>query len=402
MRKEMIEEVTLLRGLAFLAITLQHCIGEYIYRTDIEAQDSIMLAMLFHFTRYGTPTFVFLSGLILFYNYYEKLNYVSFMKKRFTDIVVPFVIWTVIYWIFAKSGRIFSAEALTELGKQLILPTHGYHLWFITMIFQFYALFPVFVWGVKCYQERILAKLRDENVERAVIWTIAAGGVLFGVLLWLSYYVIPGMPEGIWKSILQFRDKYVPFHLFYFLIGAVAALGLPVWRSYAARLLLASAILFAGMYVWLGYEVLSHSMERMNLNVATYLKPSTFVLIAVQLFLLYGFTVIVKERGGIVRRALMFIGTYSFGGFLAHALILGLAAGFTRPMQLAGYHLHATVLTFLFVAAASIALAKLLSLLPFGKWLIGSLGPINDRPHGKPQSSAAADLRRCSEIIIVK
>ena len=58
-KKERIEEVTLLRAFAFLAITMQHCIAEYIYRADILQPDSIMLAMLFDFTRFGTPTFVF-------------------------------------------------------------------------------------------------------------------------------------------------------------------------------------------------------------------------------------------------------------------------------------------------------------------------------------------------------
>lgn len=384
MKKETIEEVTLLRSLAFLAIVLQHSIGEYIYRADIETPDAVMLAMLFHLTRFGTPTFVFLSGLILFYNYYEKLDYFSFVKKRFTDIVAPFVLWTVVYWIFAKNGNIFSADALKELGKQLILPTYGYHLWFITMILQFYLLFPLFVWCVAKYRETFINKFSQPNREKAVIWTVLIGGALFAGLTWLSYFFIPGMPEGVGKAILEYRNKYFVFHMFYFLLGAVAALGLPVWRLLSVRSLLVSAALFAGMYVWMGYEVLSHSMERMNLNVSTYLKPSTFFLIAAQMFLLYGAAVVLKERDGLLRKTLMFIGTYSFGGFLAHALVLGLVARFTRPLQLAGFHLQATALTFIAVAAGSIVLAKLLSALPFGKWFIGSLGPYKRKaPAGK-------------------
>lgn len=44
--------------------------------------DAIMLVMLFDFTRFGTPTFVFLSGLLLFYNNNGTLSYWPFIQKR--------------------------------------------------------------------------------------------------------------------------------------------------------------------------------------------------------------------------------------------------------------------------------------------------------------------------------
>ena len=59
MGKPRIEEWTQLRGIAFLAIVMQHNIAEYIYRSDIEQPDSVMLTMIYHLTRFGTPTFVF-------------------------------------------------------------------------------------------------------------------------------------------------------------------------------------------------------------------------------------------------------------------------------------------------------------------------------------------------------
>lgn len=67
--KPRIVEWTQLRGLAFLAIVMQHNIAEYIYRADIEQPDSVMLTMIYHLTRFGTPTFVFLSGVMLFYHH---------------------------------------------------------------------------------------------------------------------------------------------------------------------------------------------------------------------------------------------------------------------------------------------------------------------------------------------
>lgn len=77
-RKERIDEITILRAFAFFAIVLQHSIGEYIYRPDIPPEQAIFLGMIYHFTRYGTLTFVFLSAVILFYNYDYTVPYGNF------------------------------------------------------------------------------------------------------------------------------------------------------------------------------------------------------------------------------------------------------------------------------------------------------------------------------------
>lgn len=160
MKKPKIAEWTELRGLAFLAIVMQHNIAEYIYRTDIEQPDSVMLTMIYHLTRFGTPTFVFLSGALLFYHHrHAKPNYARFIGKRFGDIYMPFMIWTLIYWL---AVRVFTpsfwSSGMPDLGsfvRELFLPQTGYHLWFVLMIFQFYILFPLFLTGAHAVRKRL-------------------------------------------------------------------------------------------------------------------------------------------------------------------------------------------------------------------------------------------------------
>lgn len=378
-KKERIEEVTLLRAFAFLAVTLQHCIAEYIYRPDILQSDSIMLAMLFHFTRFGTPTFVFLSGLILFYNYSGKLNYRSFIRKRFGDIFVPFLCWTIIYWIAVEGvigGKLMQPSAWPSLFLQLIKPTNGYHLWFILMIFQFYLLFPLFSRAVAAFRDRLYPD-PEGKLFRRVAWASLALGLLYGALMWLSYYKMPGWAAsagGFWAGLITYRSNYFIMYTFYFLIGSVCAFGLSRFRTFVADAMGWTMIVFIGAYIWLGYDVLRFSAERMNLQVSNYLKPSTFVIIVSQLLLLYGFALLLQRRKGAIYRILRFIGRYSFGGFLAHAFVLMLVSGVTRPMQLTGSHLPAALITFILVAAGAIGLSSLLEKLPFGRWLVGPTG----------------------------
>lgn len=379
MARQRIEEITLLRAMAFMAITMQHCIAEYIYRADILQPDSIMLAMLFHYTRFGTPTFVFLSGVILFYNYAgTAIRYGSYMRRRFIDIGIPFLSWTFIYWL---SVSLFSGLSLTDasawraLGSQLLRPTYGYHLWFILMIMQFYLLLPVFLRLAEPLR-RFAADRRPDRATARTVGILAIAAVVYAALLWLSYYRAGTIASwgAPWAWLMEHRSKWFIFYFFYFMLGAVCAYGLVRFREIAVRWLALSGLLFIGCYVWVGYELLGLSMDSMKLGLSTYLRPAIFLLIVTQLAAAYALSVLLDRYGGWFKRFMLMVGRHSFGGFLAHAFVLMLVANVTRPLTLTGYHLPVAVATFLVVAAGSIGLARLLGELPLGHWLVGAQG----------------------------
>ena len=88
--------------------------------------------------RPSVPLFVMLSGWLLFQKKYEIG---SFFKKRFTRVVVPGIVWGVIYLVFTNfwEGK---PATFREAGLMLLEgPTH-YHLWFIYLIIGLYAAYP--------------------------------------------------------------------------------------------------------------------------------------------------------------------------------------------------------------------------------------------------------------------
>lgn len=401
MGKERIEEVTLLRAMAFMAITMQHCIAEYIYRPDIQQPDAVMLGMLYHFTRFGTPTFVFLSGLILFYNYSDKLNYLSYVRKRAGDILVPFLTWTLIYWVYLslRFGHSWvEADTWITLGRQLLQPTYGYHLWFILMIFQFYLLLPLFLKLAE--PVRRFVQQPPERAYRRTVALVAVSAVIYGALTWFSYYKANASAAaigGFWQWLMANRTKWFVFYFFYFLLGAVCAYGLDRFRRVAVGSLIASGLAFIGLYIWAGYELLEKSTTSMMLGVSTYLRPHIFLLIVAQLLVAYGLAVVIDRHGGTLKRLMLFIGRHSFGGFLAHAFVLMLLSTVTQPMQLEGWHLIAAVATFLIVAAGSIGIAKAASMLPFGHLLVGAQGKkrrqtSDQTPHRRDEADTSLKL----------
>ncbi|MBB6023184.1 surface polysaccharide O-acyltransferase-like enzyme [Paenibacillus sp. JGP012] len=387
MKKQKIAEWTELRGLAFLAIVMQHNIAEYIYRTDIEQPDSVMLTMIYHLTRFGTPTFVFLSGALLFYHHrHAKPNYVRFIRKRFGDIYMPFIIWTLIYWL---AVRVFTpgfwSSGMTDLGsfvRELFLPQTGYHLWFVLMIFQFYILFPLFLSGAHAVRKWLESKRHSRltSGQRTLAIILAAAAMYVWLMKW-SYYDMSGWTDLLsepWSSLLEYRSYSWIMYWFYFLLGAVCAWAVESWRSWATKALPWTIIVFIMMYIWLGYDVLRGSEDTMNLNISTYLKPSTFIIIMAQMLMFYGLLALSRNKDLGFRHLLAWIGRYSFGGYLVHALVIYAIAYFTRPLQLSGWHLLATVLSFAITVVTALGISWGLSKLPGSRFTVG-LSRIRDK-----------------------
>lgn len=399
MSRERVNEWALLRGFAFLAVVMQHSIGEYIYRSGSIQADSIMLGMLYHFTRFGTLTFVFLAGAILFYQYGDGRKYRSVIVKRIGDIYIPFVVWTIIYWIVMQlifNVPLFRADSLQDIVQQLFAPTNGYHLWFVIMIFQFYLLFPLFRWLGKQFQARLLDNRSPQEQQKHIVVMLIIIGILYGWLMWLCYYAMPTWNvQGIWKIILDHRTSEFIFYFFYFILGGICGSAIQRWRVIMLKILPWTVFSFLIMYIWLGYDLLRFDPVAINLNVSTYLKPTTFLAVLSHMLLMYGLALLLVERQGVIVRFLQWCGRYSFGGYLSHALILMGVSYFTRQITAPGLNLLLTILTFMIVAPTAIALTSGLSRLPGGQWLTGSAGKKGKhslRSHAsRPQSTLPQD-----------
>lgn len=399
MSRERVNEWALLRGFAFLAVVMQHSIGEYIYRSGSIQADSIMLGMLYHFTRFGTLTFVFLAGAILFYQYGDGRKYRLVIVKRIGDIYIPFVVWTIIYWIVMQlifNVSLFRADSLQDIVQQLFAPTNGYHLWFVIMIFQFYLLFPFFRWLGKQFQTRLLDNRSPQEQQKHIVVMLIIIGILYGWLMWLCYYAMPTWNvQGIWKIILDHRTSEFIFYFFYFVLGGICGSAIQRWRAIILKILPWTVFSFLIMYIWLGYDLLRFDPVAINLNVSTYLKPTTFLAVLSHMLLMYGLALLLVERQGVIVRFLQWCGRYSFGGYLSHALILMGVSYFTRQITVPGLNLLLTILTFMIVAPTAIALTSGLSRLPGGQWLTGSAGKKGKhllRSHAsRPQSTLPQD-----------
>jgi surface polysaccharide O-acyltransferase-like enzyme len=370
-RKERIVELDAVRAFAFLAVVYQHVIGVYMRKPGVDEMTAFLYGKLFHLLKFAVPAFVFITGLVLFYNYYERVNYPGFIRKRFTEIVVPYAIWSLIYMVWHRDVTGWDVSTLVGVVQKLITGSASYHLWFVVMIFQFYLLYPLLLKGFKAAKQRLSGRAGK-------VAAVGAAALLYAGLMWVSARYLPAHPfrfDAAWLDayLITYRDRNFLFYSFYFLLGGMVALALPAFRSLLQRRWPYLLAVFAAAYAYIGYELVRDSGGFLvNLNVATSLKPSMFFYTVAQLLLVYLLAVLLTKRDSRWTAWFSMIGRNSYGAYLVHALVLTYVMKALNVWDVTGSTMLGSVFAFLLCSAASIALSCGLAKLPFGAWLVGA------------------------------
>ncbi|BCJ87064.1 acyltransferase [Effusibacillus dendaii] len=366
--KDRISEIQYLRGIAFCAVAMQHVIGVY-NQVTISLGESVILAVFLELVKFAVPTFVFITGLVLFYNYNEGVRYPSFIWKRIKEILIPYLIWSVLYAVSFPPDNPFHVSPIREFTHQWITGTAFYHLWFVVMIFQFYLLYPLF--------QRLMLWFRT---IRRQIWLLLVSGILYLAVLWASLYAIPRglirFDNPILHALLdKYRDRNFLLWFFYFLLGAVAGLSVSRWRDWIKRIHYWNIPIFLILFAWVT-SMLANSINlsnklKLNANIATSLRPSMFWFSVSSIALVYVLSVQMSQRENWLSHLTESIGKYSYGAYLIHALVLQMIGGFIVRLPIQN-HLFGLLLTFVGCVLLSWLLTFALSKLPFGHLLVGT------------------------------
>lgn len=213
MSKRLLPEITYIRGLCMLGVIAIHvaslALGSPVY--NLQVVGFMELA-----TRFSIPVFFFLSAFGLFYHQsaYSEFSYKDFLKRRLKVVMIPYFTWSIFYMIHsAIIGQTFAGFLPRYFFPTLFFGTACYQLYFITIIFWFYLLMPL--WR---YLTRLILK------KPVLIMSI-----LFLIQTAFNYYSSYHLSEVVLDSyVLQYalsmRLNYWVLHYFWiWLFGAVVA-----------------------------------------------------------------------------------------------------------------------------------------------------------------------------------
>ena len=148
-----IPEIFSFETLLCIFVIFIHTSSEAIDNFDSVPTLATVLFVLWKLVSFVVPAFIFLSGLKLSKKYAEeKVSYFRFLSRRITKIYFPYLLWVVIYYCyfcFFTSIAEFSSFSYTDLLWHAINPDFVAHFYFISVIMQFYLLFPALLFVIK-------------------------------------------------------------------------------------------------------------------------------------------------------------------------------------------------------------------------------------------------------------
>jgi peptidoglycan/LPS O-acetylase OafA/YrhL len=303
MGKGKVYEFELFRAFAILAVVMIHATSQGVGLLDRQSKIHLIFNFLNKISLYAVPSFIFMSGVVLFYNYYAKWqlkDIVPFYAKRLKFIVIPYLVVSLFYYLFNQ--RLYYGSVTFDWRHFVsLLPwaKTGYHLYFIIIILQFYVLLPLLLFLVKKFP----------FVQRYFTW--------IGIGLFLLFYYI----NNHYYSFPHRTSLCFTYFAFFFL-------GASIGMNYAKAL--ASLIKYR---VWIGVSafltglgvVIPYILVDYRHIGPQYVFDFFFYSYGVfaSLFLLW-LAYMIHQRYSKLSTVLQNIGTHSFGIYLIHPALLGL------------------------------------------------------------------------------
>lgn len=141
-------EIMLINVLLCLMVMFIHITSEALGIRDANPITWLILFFPWRFCAIVVPGFIMLSGIKLFLKGTDDFNPVEFYKKRALSIVLPYLLWVILYYIYyCMTGQM--TFSFKELLFYIYSGDLAGHFYFITALLQFYILMPLWVWLFK-------------------------------------------------------------------------------------------------------------------------------------------------------------------------------------------------------------------------------------------------------------
>ncbi|RNB91785.1 acyltransferase [Brevibacillus fluminis] len=246
--------------------------NDYPGNYDLEALSLILL-------RFGRSLFIFGTGMLLFYWYKHKpMDWGTFWRKRWHNIIVPYIGWTGIY-TFVKLQTFAPDVFFPTFFNSLFTGSSFYHLYYIPLFLQMNLLFMF----TKGWLERHLKLplLLIAFVLQTLVYVLFIHMPETGLLLDVnetSPLYMQALAHGY-----QSAQNYPYMYVFYFLLGAYAGLNPDRWRQFVKKHWVWACVICVGATLYLAHGFLVKTIsygEALNIFSPLYLVyTSSFILL---------------------------------------------------------------------------------------------------------------------------
>jgi surface polysaccharide O-acyltransferase-like enzyme len=335
--------VNSLRVIAMFLVVILHTTSPMLMAYGKEPTSYWLIADFYNaLSRFAVPVFVMITGALLLHREYELGD---FLKKRLLRIIPPFLFWSLIFIVYAWYNEDInftdSASANITLVLHQLKYGASYHLWYVYMLIGLYFIIP------------ILGKFVRNASDKEL---------LYFLIMWLVVMAI-NQPYLI-RYNPQIDLHYMTGYIGYLVLGHYLAFRkFPAWctANWLFILFIISLIvIISGTYFASAYYK--------NLSIIFYDPISPPIVILSSAAFMIGRLSSFKLSSKI-KKVIDFVGSYTFGIYLSHALILDVIGDdFNIDYKICSPIISIPLIA-LFVYLSALLLVWIISKIPFGKWI---------------------------------
>lgn len=225
---------TLLMGIAMLSIMCMHYFEDLtIYFPSSTIQYVIGRSVLDVVSTFGVEIFLFLSGIGLFYSWHKHPGFLSFYKKRFTRVLIPYLVVGIMFFlVYSYDDGVNLVKFLQGLFFVTFF-SRGFHtFWYVLCIMMCYLIFP-FIYIILDHSKHPLRALMAMIAVVVTLNTVLhfTFGVLFSnIEILLTRF--PIFMIGAYFGHLVMKEKTVTKkEMIFYIVTAAIALSLRVVKT---------------------------------------------------------------------------------------------------------------------------------------------------------------------------
>jgi surface polysaccharide O-acyltransferase-like enzyme len=344
-KPENIDWISNLRLIALYAVIVLHTTSLLLMQYGkVPMADWWVADFLNAAVRFAVPVFVMITGALLLHREYEIGD---FLKKRIVRVVIPFLFWSLVYvWYSWYNEEItFGPDAWANIKQVLHLLKWGssYHLWYVYMLIGLYFFIPV------------IGKFVRNASEKEI---------LYFLIIWFAVMML-GQP---------YLSRYSPAVDMHYFAGYVGYLVLGHYLAFKdfnlkhLRAWMIVVFVFSIILIAIGSFLITPHRQWPGTMFYEPVNPAVLMLSA-SIFIIVKLTV--PKVSPVITRIRDFAGSYNYGIYLSHALVLyflddpfGISYKFCTPII-------SIPVTALICFVLSLLLVWIVSKIPFGKWVSG-------------------------------
>lgn len=341
-----------LRVIACLMVMVVHA-AECIYSNDYSfsfpsESGRWSVCLINGFVRPAVPLFLIASAYLLVP---LRTDTKTFFRKRFIRVVIPFMVWLVMYAVLPVLWGEYTTEKVKNNLWEICINfiPRASHLWFVYMLLGIYLIMPV----ISPWLERV--SRREEEIF-LIIW-------LFTTFFWHAHEIFGDIFGECWWN---------PFPLFYYVSGYVGYVVMAHYIRTRLNWSVKKTLYIALPCFLVGYLfcVWSFYIRSFTVEAVHQLELSWQTTSVAPVLMSFGAFMLIKkiDYSGKVFKTIRDVSAMSYGMYLMHMLILPYVFGLCcRVMSPPATILVTTLITYIICYL----LTKIISCSRFGKYVVG-------------------------------